>query len=237
MSTHKAPRGLVYVLAAPDGKEYVGQTGGPMWQRLVHHRRDALRNEDRPICAAFNRYGQAAFKVTILASGISTREERVKLEAAAIAARNTIYPNGLNVLDRADTVAHLHTKEAREKAERGKRQFHIDNPDAGAQMIQAARKGFNPEQARSLCLARNADPEFNVRVAEKLHERLADPEYRAKLKAIGQSRAKVSDAEYPAIAARVANGESKVSIGRSYGVTPQCIGQVIKRNTFDLINA
>ncbi len=32
MSTKPAPRGLVYVLTTPDGKEYVGQTAGQVGQ-------------------------------------------------------------------------------------------------------------------------------------------------------------------------------------------------------------
>ena len=176
MSAHKAPRGLVYVLTFPDGKEYVGQTGGPMWQRLVNHRRDVLRDHVRPICQAFAQYGQAQARVTIIASGISERAERVLIEAETIAKRNTIYPNGLNVCDRADTVTHLHTSEVRAKSTAGKLAFHAKNPEAGRRQIAAAQAKFNPEQARALCVGRNSDPEFKKHVTAKLHERLADPE-------------------------------------------------------------
>lgn len=230
-----APRGLVYALAAPDGKEYIGQTAGPMYLRLIHHRRDTLRSKSRPICAAILKYGVAAFSVTILASGIADRAERVRLEAAAIAERNTLFPNGLNALPEADVVSHLHTRAARQKAEAGKKRFHLENPDAGQRMILSARKGFDPEQARALCLARNADPEFQKRVQIARGETLKNPAVRAKMKESGQLRAKLKDADFVPIMARIAKGETKSEVARSYKVSPQAINHFIKRNTFDSV--
>lgn len=139
MSTNPAPRGLVYVLTTPDGKEYVGQTAGPMWQRLVRHRRDTRRNPERPICAAFLQHGQGAIKVTILASGIGGRAERVAIEARVIAERNTMHPHGLNILPAADITNHLHTVESRVKAADGVRRFLRENPDVAKARMDHAR--------------------------------------------------------------------------------------------------
>ena len=139
MSTKPAARGLVYVLTMPDGKEYVGQTAGPIWQRLARHRRDTRRNPERPICAAFLQHGQPAIKVTILASGISSRAERVAIEAQAIAERNTIHPNGLNILPAADATEHFRTVESKAKATDGVRRFLRENPDVAKARMDHAR--------------------------------------------------------------------------------------------------
>ena len=139
MSTHPAPRGLVYVLTCPDGKEYVGQTAGPMWQRLCRHRRDAQRSPERPICAAFLEHGQAAIKVTIVASGIAERAARVAIEARLIAERDTLHPNGLNILPAADVVNHLHTLEARTKRKEATKLYLKANPEIAKARMDHAR--------------------------------------------------------------------------------------------------
>lgn len=229
MSQKRAPRGLVYVLTSPDGLQYVGQTSGPMWQRLSRHVRDVKRGSERPICLAILQHGIKAFKVDIVAHGIDDIEARAKIEAFHIESLSTIWPNGLNTLQRHGSVEHIHSPEARLKAEAGKRLFHKNNPEKSAAMINVAREKFNPEQARQLCLSRNSDPDFKKIVKAALEKRLSDPVYRARIKALGQARAKVKDGDLPSILRRLEAGETKTAIGKTYGVTSTCIGIALKR--------
>ena len=230
MSNKKAPRGLIYVLTSPDGLQYVGQTAGPMWQRLSRHVRDVKRGSNRPICAAIREHGIGSFLVTIIAQGVDDQSTRTKIEAENIESLSTIWPKGLNTLRCHASAEHLHTPLSRTKAEIGKALFHKNNPEKSAAMIARARQKFNPEQARQLCLSRNSDPDFKKVAKAALEKRLSEPAYRKKLKNLGQDRAKVKDSEIESILKRLASGETKVSVGKTYGVTPQCIGLLLKRN-------
>jgi len=196
-----ADRGLVYILTTPDGKEYVGQTAGPMWQRLVRHRRDAQRDATRPICAAFLQHGQSAIKVTIIASGVESRKERAALESGLIEERGTQYPGGLNVAPRDGNVDHLHTASVREKSDAGRRRFAKENPDIlRARMDHARASPACKAATRALCLARNAK-------LAKLKPEMLEP-----------------------IISAVLDGESKKSIGARYGVSGRAISLFIQRN-------
>ena len=79
------------------GREYIGKTVGPLRYRLSGHRSRANRRERYPLYEAIRSDGIAAFEMNLLATAAS-HEELWKLEQEFITERNTLYPNGFNLV-------------------------------------------------------------------------------------------------------------------------------------------
>jgi hypothetical protein len=88
---------LIYILTAPSGKQYVGQTRNSIDWRLRKHWMDAQRGSNLCVHKAMRKYGLAAFKVEIVSERLNTRQEADAAEIAAIATFDTLRPAGYNL--------------------------------------------------------------------------------------------------------------------------------------------
>lgn len=58
--------GLIYVITSPSGKQYVGQTTGPIKKRFKEHACDCAGHRHLAIKCAFRKYGKAAMDCSVL---------------------------------------------------------------------------------------------------------------------------------------------------------------------------
>lgn len=84
-----------YKLTSPSGKVYHGITVKSVERRLEQHRYNAIRGLHYPLYKAIRKYGFDSFKVEVLSDSIDA-DELWALEVAAIAADNSLAPNGYN---------------------------------------------------------------------------------------------------------------------------------------------
>lgn len=125
-----------YKLTSPSGKVYHGVTTKPLVVRMKQHARNAAIGIDYPIYRAIRKYGFENFKVEELNSSVNEAELHA-LEIAAIAADNSLVPNGYNSTMGGDGCAGLKWSQAsREKqSERVK-----GDPDANRKRSSVAGK-------------------------------------------------------------------------------------------------
>lgn len=80
-------------------KVYVGQTTKSIEERFYQHiySYTSPSNSKTPISKAFREFGKENFEITILADGISSKDELNLAEEEYISRLNSLYPNGYNV--------------------------------------------------------------------------------------------------------------------------------------------
>lgn len=90
----------IYMLECPAGRRYVGCTAKDPADRLKGHESSARPwpGDGRALlCDAINRYGRAAFKLSILAL-VERIEDAAAVETLMIARHGTAQPNGYNAM-------------------------------------------------------------------------------------------------------------------------------------------
>jgi len=87
--------GVVYLLTAPSGKRYVGQTWD-LPKRMANYRRGDGRGQPA-LHHAITKYGWENFRVTVLACGIQTQSALDAAEDAFIMILGTLAPTGYNL--------------------------------------------------------------------------------------------------------------------------------------------
>src|SRR3990167_7979837 len=89
---------FIYVIRhKASGREYVGKTVEPLSHRLSGHRSRATRGSRSPLHHAMQADGVDAFEMELLATATS-HDELWALEKQFIEERNTVYPNGYNLV-------------------------------------------------------------------------------------------------------------------------------------------
>jgi hypothetical protein len=85
--------GCIYSLTFSNGKKYIGMTSEALYRRISIHRRDA-KHKDLLIYRAWRKYGEPEVKTLAYLEKHMLRET----ERKAIAAFNTMVPNGYNLV-------------------------------------------------------------------------------------------------------------------------------------------
>lgn len=87
---------ILYKLAFPNGKVYIGITTESLSRRVQRHINYARKNRPYALSAAIRKYGEHSFTAEHIASARS-KEDLSALERMMIAHYNTICPNGYNM--------------------------------------------------------------------------------------------------------------------------------------------
>jgi group I intron endonuclease len=173
-SVPQKPYGIVYSLKHRiSGKEYVGQTTNSLSERLVAHKyqsRSKLFGKAGDLQRAILEDGIEQFTATTLATAYSWRELN-ELEIRYIQERNTLRPNGYNILPGGSSTA-LKAKRPPVSEETRRR-------------MRESGKRRNNEKLRKRCAALRGIPLSPERI-EKMRKgqqgRILSPEHIAKLK-------------------------------------------------------
>lgn len=116
-----------------NGKQYVGQTKNfklreKHFKRINQKYANKILTEDRII------FGIDNFKVEILAE-VDTREDACRLEIKFIKEKNTLYPNGYNVVTGGKKGYKFQTDIAKNRAKKGK-----ESPNYGRKLSEETKK-------------------------------------------------------------------------------------------------
>lgn len=208
--------GYIYYIKSPSNGIYIGLTTQTLKQRFSTHKGHVKMGLRKPLFNAIRKYGWENMETGILAE---VEKEDIDL---------------LNLLEQ-EFIADY----------RRKPEHHVYNLADGGE----GRIGWKPSQETcrklSVSLKKSwtedrknkarqtfADPEVNKRLREN-QKASWTPERREKYSKMrqgaGQHNSKLDDEKVVDILHRIKAGESLASIGRLYGVTPECIG-AIKHN-------
>ena len=186
--THEG--GAVYLLTAPSGKRYIGQSWN-LEKRMAYYRRGACSGQPA-IQAAIAKHGWGAFTVAVVAQGFQSQGALDAAEDAFIIMLDTLTPGGYNL--RRGGAHGKHSAETCAKISARQRgvpigPFSKSHRDA----LSAAARGVpkSPEHRAALSLAqrgRKRSPKLVAKTAAAHRGRKRSAETRRKMRAAQQSR-------------------------------------------------
>jgi Homeodomain-like domain len=213
--------GTLYHLGFPNGKGYIGITIRTPEQRLREH---VLRSEkcDRlPVYRAIRKHG--APTLTVLESGIKSRNALLALEKWAIASFNTHGAGGYNASPGGENAsAWLEFADEERlaiwrKAQREKLAAHYAIPE-------------NKEALLKRLAVQNADPEIQARRIAGIRRATSDPEWLRKTRERNKARAKIAPENHSAVLAMLAAGVSYKQTAAHFGISKSTIGNIKRAN-------
>lgn len=163
--------GEIYRLDFPNGKSYIGLSAVTAAARFYGHKRRAEQGSTKGILYnAWRKYGEP----TLVVLAIVENSELAATEIRAIAAFNTISPNGYNLSFGGDTSPVLN-KEVRAKI-KVSMEARWKDPE-----FQENRNLVSKIKQSSSMKARWKDPEYRAKTLPSRIKQWKDPEYRNKL--------------------------------------------------------
>jgi len=226
--------GTIYMLTAPSGKRYVGQT----WDFERRMKRYAVGDGvgQRAIHAAVKKYGWENFDAAVIACGIQTQDALNQTEMAFIVMLGSVAPNGYNL--RTGATGGRVSEKTRKRMSEGvlraqKKPGYWEKTLAGR-----SKTMYSPEYKRRLSVSIKAAvnrPEVRARHLAAM----ATPEYKAKQAAAQakvdhravQNRPEVKAKHAASI--KVANANPEYLAARSAGAKASWKDPVSRRNKCD----
>jgi hypothetical protein len=237
--------GLSCVCHPKDGVRYIGLTIQRLKDRMIGHRKAARRGLGYPVYRWMRKHEVPNIIITVLEQGIP-KERLVEAEMRHIALARSTSVDLLNITDGGNVTAiaywtperraehaalfigRKHTAESLAKMSASNTRPRLGQPQTETQRAAVAKR-WNDYVRTTPIPTRYATP-----TSPGSPERFARQSAARTGLVLGEESgaSKLTDAIVVDVRARWAGGESQSSIARSLGVTPQCIGHVVRRQTW-----